>query len=349
MAAPRKGNTERVRIEQEYSLRHLNTFGIDAKASHFARVESRAELAALLRDPRFRAGEKLVLGGGSNLLFTRDLDGLVIRNAIGGLRVLPDDDDHALVEVGAGVVWHDLVTFCLERDLGGLENLSLIPGSVGASPLQNIGAYGVEIKDTFESLTAMEVATGEERVFTLPECRFGYRSSIFKTELRGQYIILSVRFRLTTRHHRLQTSYGAIEAELRQRGLSHYTIRDIGDVVTAIRRSKLPDPEQVGNAGSFFKNPEVSSATFATLQQQHPDIVGYPTANGVKLAAGWLIEQCGWKGKRVGNAGVHARHALVLVNHGGATGREVQALAQEIQVSVRERFGIALETEVNII
>jgi UDP-N-acetylmuramate dehydrogenase len=336
-------------VERDYSLRQHNTFGIEAKAACYARVTSREELSALLGDPELRGREKLVLGGGSNVLFTRDFGGLVIHNAIGGVAVLERGDGHAVVEAGAGVVWHDLVLFCLEQDLGGLENLALIPGSVGASPIQNIGAYGVEMRDVFESLDALEIATGRVRTFSPEECRFGYRNSVFKGELKGQYVILSVRFRLTTRDHRLVTSYGALQEAIEARGVASPTPRDIAEVVIETRRSKLPDPADLGNAGSFFKNPEVSREQCEALKREHPGLVAFPTEGGAKLAAGWLIEQCGWKGKRVGNVGAHARQALVLVNYGGATGEEIHALAREIRQSVLDRFGVALELEVNLV
>ncbi|NLC55936.1 MAG: UDP-N-acetylmuramate dehydrogenase [Armatimonadetes bacterium] len=332
-------------VARGYSLRQHNTFGVDAQAAFFARVQTPAELAALLEDPELRGAPRLVLGGGSNILFTRDFDGLVIENAIEGIRVLAREGDTAVVEAGAGVVWHDLVLFCVEHDLGGLENLALIPGRVGASPIQNVGAYGVEIKDVFESLEAMEIATGRVRTFRLEECRFGYRNSVFKQEAKGRYIILAVRFRLTTREHRLNLGYAAL-ASLRP---TPTTIRDVCEAVIAIRRSKLPDPAELGNAGSFFKNPEVSLEQYAALKAAHPGLVAYPSEGGMKLAAGWLIEQCGWKGKRVGNVGAHARQALVIVNYGGATGAEILDFARQVQASVAARFGVALQTEVNII
>ena len=338
-----------MRIHHDYPLRHLNTFGLDVKAAHYARVESIADLVEMLQTSEARQGRVLVLGGGSNVLFTGDFEGVLLHNAVGGIQGVERQAEHVVVEAGAGVVWHDLVTFCVENDFGGLENLSLIPGCVGASPIQNIGAYGVEVKDAFESLDALEVATGKVRTFGAPECRFGYRDSVFKRELKGQFVIVSVRFRLTVEEHRTNTSYGALSQELAARGVAEPGLRDISEVVVAIRRSKLPDPEELGNAGSFFKNPEVPQAQWEALRQEHPGLVGYPTETGVKLAAGWLIEQCGWKGKRVGNTGAHARQALVLVNYGGATGAEVWALAQQIQASVRDRFGVDLEPEVNLV
>ncbi|MBI3945673.1 MAG: UDP-N-acetylmuramate dehydrogenase [Armatimonadetes bacterium] len=338
-----------MQIEPDVSLKRWNTFGIEARAARYARVESLADLQALRATPLFRERPVFILGGGSNILLTRDVDGLVVHNAIGGIRVVDRDADHTVVEAGAGVVWHDLVTFCLDGDLGGLENLSLIPGRVGASPIQNIGAYGVEMKDAFDSLEAMDLATGDLRTFRAEECRFGYRDSVFKRGMKGKCAITSVRFRLTARDHRLNTGYGAIGAELERRGIARPTIRDVGEAVIAIRRSRLPDPDQIGNAGSFFKNPEVPRATYDALKQDHPGLVAYPAPGGMKLAAGWLIEQCGWKGKRVGDAGVHTDHALVLVNYGKATGGEIHALAHEIQASVRERFGIELEMEVNVV
>lgn len=336
-------------VEQNYSLQGLNTFGVAAHAAYYAQVQFPADLAALLADPAVRDLPRLVLGGGSNILFLEDFPGLIIHSAIGGRRVLERDADTALVEAGGGVVWHDLVTFCLKHNLGGLENLSLIPGTVGASPVQNIGAYGVEIKDVFESLDALELATGAVRHFSKAECRFGYRDSIFKRELKGQYLILAARYRLTTRNHAMKTNYGAIDAELRRQGDAPVTIRRISEAVCRIRESKLPDPAQLGNAGSFFKNPVVPAAHYEALKGEYPGLVAYPAATGMKLAAGWLIDQCGWKGKRVGNVGAHAQQALVLVNYGGATGAEIYALARQIRDSVRDRFGVTLEMEVNLV
>lgn len=338
-----------LRIIEGQSLKEHNTFGVEARAAWFARVQTPAEVAEALAHAETHGLPWMVLGGGSNVLFTRDFDGLVLQNAIGGIRVTAGEGDTAVVEAGAGVPWHDLVLFCVERGLGGLENLALIPGTVGAAPIQNVGAYGVEIQDVFESLDALEVPTGRVRTFRRDECRFAYRSSIFKGEMKGRAVILAVRFRLATRNHRPNVSYGALAGELSRRGVTECTLRDVFDAVIAIRRSKLPDPAELGNAGSFFKNPEVSLERYQALRAEFPDLVAYPAATGMKLAAGWLIEQCGWKGKRVGRVGTHHRQALVIVNYGGATGSEILAYAQQVQAAVHQRFGILLEPEVNII
>ncbi|MCC3160067.1 UDP-N-acetylmuramate dehydrogenase [Hymenobacter sp. 15J16-1T3B] len=339
-------------LQHHVSLRPYNTFGIDAHARLFAAFGSAEELRALLQLPEVQTAPKLVLGGGSNLLFTQDFDGVVLKNEIRGLETLDEQaDGTVLVRAGAGESWHGLVEYALGQGLSGLENLSLIPGTVGAAPLQNIGAYGVELKDAFEYLEAVEISSGQLRRFSREECGFGYRESVFKGLLRGQYIVTGVVLRL---HRRPQanTSYGAIRTTLEEMGVTEEpTPQQVSQAVISIRRSKLPDPAQIGNAGSFFKNPEVSQAKFDALKAQYPELPGYPVPGGVKVPAGWLIEQCGWKGHRAGEGryGVHDRQALVLVNHGGATGHEVRALAEEIIASVREKFGIELHPEVNII
>jgi UDP-N-acetylmuramate dehydrogenase len=334
-------------LQENYPLRHLNTFGIDATAHYYADFSDVAELKSLLSAESTKALPKLILGGGSNILFTKDVDGLVLRNTIKGIEKVQEDADTVYIKAGAGEVWHELVLFAIDRGYGGIENLSLIPGSVGAGPMQNIGAYGVELKDVFHELEALHIGSGEIRTFSNAECRFGYRDSIFKKEARGQYVITSVTFRLS-KSPVINTSYGAIETELKAMSVTRPGIREVSQAVINIRRSKLPDPAQTGNAGSFFKNPEIPAAQFEALRAQHPSITGYPTPGGVKVAAGWLIEQCGWKGKQIGQAGVHKNQALVLVNYGGAKGSEVLEIARSIQQSVKERFGIMLEMEVNI-
>ena len=341
-------------LQHDVSLRPYNTFGLDANARLFAVFTSEDELRALLQLPEVQAAPKLVLGGGSNLLLTRDFDGVVLKNEIRGLETLTDEapDGSVLVRAGAGESWHGLVEYALSQDLAGLENLSLIPGTVGAAPLQNIGAYGVELQDAFEYLEAVHISTGEPRRFSREECGFGYRESVFKGPLRGQYIVTGVVLRLQRLPRPSNTSYGAIQATLEEMGITaEPTPQQVSQAVISIRRSKLPDPAQIGNAGSFFKNPEVSQAKFDALKGQYPELPGYPVPGGVKVPAGWLIEQCGWKGHRAGEGryGVHDRQALVLVNHGGATGAEVSALAEDIIASVREKFGIELHPEVNII
>lgn len=335
-------------LEHHVSLRPYNTFGLDVQARLFARFGTVEELRALLALPEVQAAEKLVLGGGSNLLFTRNFDGVVLKNEIRGLEIVQQDDDSALVRAGAGESWHGLVQYALDQDLSGLENLSLIPGTVGAAPLQNIGAYGAELKDTFEQLEALETATGLLRTFSAQECGFGYRESVFKGPLKNQFIVTGVLLRL---HRRAQPNvrYGDIQTTLQDMGVADEpTPRQISEAVSSIRRSKLPDPAQIGNAGSFFKNPEISQARFDELKSRYEGLPGYPVPGGVKVPAGWLIEQCGWKGLRRGFHGVHDRQALVLVNHGGAQGQDIRDLAYEIIASVREKFGIELHPEVNI-
>lgn len=331
-------------------LSALNTFGIAAKAEALARFTTADELRVMLTAPEFSTMQRLVLGGGSNILFTRDFEGLVLLNEVPGITVVSEDEDHVQVRAGAGEVWHQLVMHCVAQGFGGLENLSLIPGKVGAAPMQNIGAYGVEIKDVFVSLEALRISDGEVITFSLSECAFGYRESFFKREGKDRFIILSVTFRLTKRNHRVRTDYGNITDELSRLGIIAPTIKDVSDAVIAIRSSKLPDPAVLGNAGSFFKNPIVDSAIAERIGAAHPNAPIYPAGEGhSKLAAGWLIEQCGWKGKRLGHCGVHEKQALVLVNHGGATGGEIWDLSDQVLRSVRERFGVELEREVNIV
>ncbi|MBK7944506.1 MAG: UDP-N-acetylmuramate dehydrogenase [Flavobacteriales bacterium] len=331
-------------------LQPYNTFGIAAKAEALARFATADELRGLLAAPELSAMQRLVLGGGSNILFTRDFDGLVLLNEVPGITVVREDEDHVEVRAGAGVVWHHLVMHCVAQGWGGLENLSLIPGKVGAAPMQNIGAYGVEIKDSFVSLEALRLADGEVVNFGLSECAFGYRESFFKREGRDRFIILSVNFRLTKRAHRIRTDYGNIADELARQYITQPTIKDVSDAVIAIRSSKLPDPAVLGNAGSFFKNPVVESTVAERIKVANPSAPVYSAGPGhSKLAAGWLIEQCGWKGKRLGHCGVHEKQALVLVNHGGATGAEIWDLSDQVLRSVRERFGVELEREVNVV
>ncbi len=337
-----------LQIEENVSLKNFNTFGIEAQARYFVEISREEQLQELFMDERWHHIPRLVLGGGSNLLLVNNFDGLVIRMNIRGMEHQISGDT-VMVNAGAGEVWNDLVNFCVDHDFAGMENLSLIPGSVGASPIQNIGAYGVEIKDIFESCRAFEIATGQVKMFTNADCHFGYRESVFKSALKGQFIITSVKYKLSTLP-KLNLSYGAIEQELAARHIEKPTIKDVSQVVSAIRVSKLPDPSTIGNSGSFFKNPVIDQEQFSTIQAQHPNISHYPAGEGlVKLAAGWLIEQCGWKGKVVGHTGTWKNQALVLVNHGGATGQEIYDLSSQIIESVKERFGVTLEREVNII
>lgn len=337
-----------LQIEENVSLKNFNTFGIEASARYFVEINGEEELAELFMDPQWQQTERLVIGGGSNLLLVKDFEGLVIRMNIRGIAHRINHED-VLVEAGAGENWNGLVNYCVDHGFAGMENLTLIPGSVGASPIQNIGAYGIELKDVFESCRAFEIRTGEMQTFGKEDCHFGYRESVFKSALKGQYIITSVKFKLSATP-KLNLSYGAIEQELNNRGITQPTIKDVSQVVAAIRVSKLPDPSTIGNSGSFFKNPVISVEQFQVIYENYPAISHYPAGEGrVKLAAGWLIEQCGWKGKVVGHTGTWKNQALVLVNHGGATGQEIYDLSSQIIDSVYHKFGVALEREVNII
>jgi len=336
-----------LQIHENVSLKNFNTFGIDASARYFVEINEESDLVELFMDLQWKALERLVIGGGSNLLLTQNFEGLVIRINIRGIAHRINHND-VFIEAGAGEVWNDLVNYAVKWQFAGMENLSLIPGSVGASPIQNIGAYGVELKDVFESCKAFEIATGEFKTFDKAGCGFGYRDSIFK-QRKGQYIIVSVKFHLSLTAN-INTRYGAIEQELNNRGIIAPTIADISQVVSHIRVSKLPDPATIGNAGSFFKNPVIPATEFEPVKAKYPDLVNYPAGDGmVKLAAGWLIEQCGWKGKVVGHTGTWKNQALVLVNHGGATGQEVFGLSSQIIDSVYTKFGVMLEREVNIV
>ncbi|WP_294321350.1 UDP-N-acetylmuramate dehydrogenase [uncultured Chryseobacterium sp.] len=337
-------------MHENFSLKPYNTFGVDVKARYFAEVNTVEALKEALNFSKENNLPLLFLGGGSNILFTRDFDGLVIKLNLKGISVQPQNENEVLVTAKAGENWHEFVMFCLDKNLGGLENLSLIPGNVGTSPMQNIGAYGTEIKDIFVNCTVLNLETLEIETFDLEKCRFGYRDSIFKQEGKGKYVILDVTFKLTTQNHYIKTEYGAIQAELENSGIENPTIQEVSKAVISIRQSKLPDPKEVGNAGSFFKNPTIPSAQFESLQQRFENIPGYPNEDSVKVPAGWLIEQCGWKGKQIGNVASHKLQALVIVNATGkATGREIYDFSTEIITSVKEKFGIELEREVNII
>ncbi|WP_432710590.1 UDP-N-acetylmuramate dehydrogenase [Pedobacter sp.] len=335
-------------IQENISLKPFNTFGIEVKAKYFVDIQSETELESLLKNPMIQEENLLILGGGSNVLFTKDFMGLVIKISIPGINVT-DDGDEAIVTAGAGVVWNDFVQFCVQAQLAGVENLSLIPGTVGASPVQNIGAYGVELKDVFHSCRAYAIETGRSRVFQYEDCQFGYRDSIFKNELKGAYIITSVSFRLN-KHAKINSQYGAIQAELQHRGITRPTIAAISQVVSDIRVSKLPDPATIGNAGSFFKNPIVPAAQLHDIASRYPGVIYYPVGKThFKLAAGWLIESCGFKGIVEGQTGTWKNQALVLVNHGDATGEEVYSFSEKIIDTVCQKFGITLEREVNIL
>ena len=336
-------------IQQNIPLRQYNTLGIDAIARLFATFTSIEELKILIENNPIPGKDPLILGGGSNMLFKDHVSGLVLKNEIPGLTVVREDAGHVYVKAGAGEIWHDFVQFCLQQNWAGVENLSLIPGCVGASPMQNIGAYGVEIKEVFEELEAFHLNDREVHVFNAGDCAFGYRESVFKGKYRNQYVILNVTYRLN-KVPKFNTSYGAIEQELERMGVQQLSIQAVSQAVINIRSSKLPDPAKIGNAGSFFKNPSVAADVYTQLITQYPNIVGYPNADGtVKIAAGWLIEQSGWKGYRRGDAGVHEKQALVLVNYGNATGQEIYDLSEDVMKSVYAKFGVQLEREVNVV
>lgn len=331
-------------IQSNISLKKYNTFGIQTYAKRFVQINSTKELKELLLIEK----DIFIIGGGSNILLTKDIEKLVVKLDLKGVIINETPDNYAFVTAEAGENWHDFVIWCISQNYGGLENLSLIPGNVGTSPIQNIGAYGVEIKDTFQQLEAIEIETGKIKIFTNEECKFGYRNSVFKNELKGKYIITNVTFKLTKNKHQLKSSYGAIKSSLID--IENPTIKNVSDAIIAIRQSKLPDPAEIGNSGSFFKNPVVSKAIFLKIQKEYIDVPHYKVSdNEIKIPAGWLIEQSGFKGKRFGDAGVHEKQALVLVNYGKATGQEIYDLAKKIRQTIKTNFNIDLEIEVNVI
>jgi UDP-N-acetylmuramate dehydrogenase len=337
-----------MKVEENISLKHYNTFGIVAKARYFCEINSLEDLKKVLQLKGYP--KPFLLSGGSNMLITKDIDALVLYINIKGKEILKEDNAHVYLKVMAGEVWHDMVLWCLAHDYGGLENLSLIPGHTGTAPIQNIGAYGVELKDTFISCEAMDMNDQTMRIFSKDDCQFDYRDSYFKNEGKGKYVITSVVFKLTKKNHQLNTSYGAIESQLQEWGIKTPTIQDISNAVVAIRQSKLPDPKELGNSGSFFKNPVLTKTTFQDFIAAHPNAKYYKVSeNAYKVPAGWLIEQCGFKGKRYGDAGVHKNQALVLVNYGHATGKEIIGLAEKIMNTVFETYSIRITPEVNVI
>lgn len=337
-------------MQENFSLKPFNTFGVEAKAKYFIETNSVDELIETLKHAHSQTLPLLFLGGGSNILLTKDFDGLAIKLNLKGISEKDLNENEVLITAKAGENWHEFVMFCLNKNYGGLENLSLIPGNVGTSPMQNIGAYGTEIKDIFVDCKVLNLETLEIETFNLEKCRFGYRDSIFKQEGKGKYVILEVSFKLTSKIHSIKTEYGAIKSELENLGITNPTIQDISKAVINIRQSKLPDPKEIGNAGSFFKNPTILLAQFENLKEQFPDIQGYPNGNFVKVPAGWLIEQCGWKGKQIGNVASHKLQSLVIINAtGNATGKEIFDFSTLIIDSVQEKFGIELEREVNIL
>lgn len=337
-----------MQVHQNYSLQKFNTFGINAAAKLFSTFSSTEELKSLLELKK--AESKLILGGGSNILFTKDFDGLVLKNEIPGIDLVDEDEEYVFVRAGAGVSWHSFVTFCVNNNFAGVENLSLIPGNVGASPMQNIGAYGVEIKDVFYELQAFHLQQNSVEKFQTKDCNFGYRDSVFKNKYKDQFAILNVTYRLK-KNPDFNISYGAIKEELEKMQVKKLSIKAISDAVISIRTSKLPDPALIGNAGSFFKNPVVEENKIISIQQSFDDIKipFYKTNERFKVPAGWLIEQCGWKGYRKGDIGCYSKQALVLVNYGNASGKEIYNLSEEIKISVKEKFDIDLEREVNIL
>lgn len=336
-------------IISNFSLKPFNTFGIESQAKLFVSVDSVSQIVELIERGQFIKNNHLILGGGSNLLLTKNVDALVIKNELKGIEKINEDADFVWVTCAAGVIWQEFVMWCIDRNYGGIENLALIPGCTGASPMQNIGAYGVEIKDTFHELEAIELATGQRKTFTKSDCEFGYRESVFKRQLKNQFIITSVTFRLT-KVPTFQIEYGAIKQELDNMQVSELSIKSIAQAIITIRSSKLPNPKEIGNAGSFFKNPEVDEATYLRLKNEFPNLVAYALENkNYKLAAGWLIEQAGLKGYRVGDAGVHQLQSLVLVNYGTATGNQMFDLSTHVLETVKQKYGIDLEREVNII
>jgi UDP-N-acetylmuramate dehydrogenase len=337
------------KTQENFSLKKYNTFGIETLAKYFVEVYSFDELKNILTDSFFKRKNKLILGSGSNILFTKDFDGVVIKQNSKDITVVEENQNHVVIEAFAGVLWHDLVLFCVERNFGGIENLSLIPGTVGAAPIQNIGAYGQELKDVFKSLKGVTVDTLEEKIFHKDECNFGYRESVFKSRFKNKFVITKVTV-ILSKNPILNISYHGLIDQIKKLDKNDLSVRDISEIISEIRRTKLPDYKQIGNAGSFFRNPEVRSEKFVILKQQYPNIIGYKSGdNKIKISAGWLIEHVGLKGKTIGNTGIHVNHALVIVNYGEAKGEEIKDFQNYVKNTVSTEFGIELEEEVNII
>jgi len=337
-----------LKIIENISLKKYNTFNIEAYAANFVSLDSQADIKELFEHKIYRQTSHFILGGGSNILFTKNFDGLVIHNNIKGIEILNETDNEVYVKFGAGEVWHNCVLYCIENDFGGIENLSLIPGYIGAAPMQNIGAYGVELKDVFESLEAVNLKTSEVVAFENEDCKFGYRESVFKNILKDQYLITSVTLKLQKKP-KFNISYGAIEKTLEENGVKELSIKAISNTVIQIRESKLPNPKVIGNAGSFFKNPVVENEFTQSLKDRYPEMPTYPANEKTKIPAGWLIDQCGFKGKVVGQTGTYKNQALVLVNRGNAKGEEILSFSKKIQAEVLNKFGIELEREVNVV
>ena len=339
---------ETMNIQKNISLKPFNTFGIDVNTELFLEWNSVQDVIDYTQSAELKSYDRLILGGGSNMLLTQDFEGLSIKNNVLGREVISNTDDEVVVKIGGGEVWHEIVLWTISQGWNGMENMSLIPGSMGAAPIQNIGAYGKELKDVFVELEAIDLETGAQKTFDLETCEFDYRNSVFKNVYKGKYVIVSVTIRLSKKEE-FNTQYGAISQELELAGVSKLSAKAISDAVITIRRSKLPDPKELGNSGSFFKNPIIPESQYEEARYEHHALPSYPVGDGlVKVPAGWLIDQAGWKGKRVGNCGVHTKQALVLVNYGGATGDEIFQLSEEIIADVIQRFGIELEREVNV-
>lgn len=336
-------------IKRNHSLKPFNTFGVDVLTDYFVEVKSLNECKEALKWAKENHQKILLLGGGSNMLLVENWKGLAVKINTKGIEVYAEEENSVFVRAQAGENWHEFVMWTLNQDFGGIENLSLIPGNVGTVPIQNIGAYGVEIKNTLIELDAIHIDSQEIKTFSREECRFGYRESIFKNEVKDEFIILSVSFKLSKKNHELHINYGDIQSELQKLDIQNPTIQDVSRVIIKIRESKLPDPEKIGNSGSFFKNPVISISKYEEVKSNYPEIIAYPVGSEMKVAAGWLIERAGWKGKRVGQAGVHEKQALVLVNYGGASGKEIYDLSEKIIQDIQTKFGITLEREVNII
>lgn len=337
-----------MQIQENISLKKYNTFGIDVKARYFVELKNEEQIEEIFSS-EVNSEKRFILGGGSNVLFTKNYEGLILKNSISGINKLTEDSNEVIIEAGAGVIWQDLVNYCVKNKYWGIENLSLIPGTVGAAPIQNIGAYGQELKNIFLNLNGFDLLEKVKRNYNNEDCQFGYRDSIFKNSLKGFFLITSVQLKLSKRANPI-LSYKPVMDEIDKRNINNSTIAQISDMICDIRKSKLPDPNEIGNAGSFFKNPEISENTFEHLKKEFKDINSYKTESGdVKISAGWLIEKCGWKGKRIGDVATFEKQALVLVNYGNATGKEVLDFAEEVKKTVKEKFGILLIEEINII
>lgn len=337
-----------IKILENYDLTKLNTFGVSAYAKFFVELNNESDIKELFLSTEFKNNEKLFLGGGSNVLFTKDFDGIVILNKLKGIEIIENEKDYVLIRSMGGEKWHDLVSFAVDRGYWGIENLSLIPGTVGAAPVQNIGAYGVEIKNILENVETYDIEKGEKKVFKKEECEFGYRDSIFKNKVKGKYFIFSITLKLS-KTEKKNIDYKILQEYLEKNKIEVKSSKDISDAIVAIRKSKLPDPVLIGNAGSFFKNIYVDTKKVEEIKLRYLDVPFFQENGGIKIPAGWLIEKCGWKGRRIGNVGVHEKQALVLVNYGGATGKEIKDFSEQIIVSVEDKFGLKLEREVNLI